>query len=254
MKPGKLALLLLFLLPASAGAQEPTPRLMTVPPKCPVIKVSCLDSVKEPGASITFEAKLEGVDPSDTPTFNWTVSAGAITAGQSTPTITVDTTGVAGGSVVTATVELRGIDRSCYDTTSCSTVVFQPPIVERFDFYGNIRFEDEQARLDNFAIEVENDPRFNAYIVCYGGRRGYRGEARARCERAKRYLVGRRQIPPERIVLADGGFMEELQVWLWLLLPGTDVTRFTPRPTVAPGEVQFIGKPSVKRGARRRAH
>lgn len=249
MKPGKLALLLLCLLPASAGAQEPTPRPMSPLPKCPVIEVSCPDGVKGPGTSITFEAKLAGVDPSDAPTFNWSVSAGNITSGQNTATITVDTTGMAGGSVLTATVEVGGLNRVCRDTSSCGTVVHLPPIVEKFDFYGSIRFEDEQARLDNFAISALESPEFNAYIVCYGGRRGYRGEARARCERAKRYLVGRRHVPPGKIVLVDGGFMKELQVWLWLLPPGT---KFTPTPTVAPGEVEFIGKPSVKRVGRSR--
>lgn len=246
MKPGKLALLLPFLLPALAGAQEPspTPRPTALPPQCPVIKVSCPDDVKEPGTSITFEAKLADVDPSDTPTFNWSVSAGSITSGQDTPSITVDTTGVAGGIVLTATVEVGGLNRVCRDTASCGTVVHQTPIPERFDTYGDISFEDEQARLDNFAITAQELPNLNLYIVCYGGRRGYRGEAMARCERAKRYLVGRRNIAPGRVVLVNGGFMRELNVWLWLLPPGT---KYEPTPTVAPGEVEFIRKPSGRR-------
>ena len=28
----------------------------------------------------------------------------------------------------------------------------------RFDEYGNIRFNDEKARLDNFAIQLQNEP------------------------------------------------------------------------------------------------
>ena len=39
----------------------------------------------------------------------------------------------------------------------------------KIDEYGNIRFNDEKARLDNFAIELQNDPTAQGYLVCYGG-------------------------------------------------------------------------------------
>ncbi len=45
-------------------------------------------------------------------TYNWSVSAGTITSGQGTSTITVDTTGL-GGQSVTATVSIGGADPSC---------------------------------------------------------------------------------------------------------------------------------------------
>jgi hypothetical protein len=56
-----------------------------------------------------------------------------------------------------------------------------------FDEYGSICWEDEKARLDNFAIALLNDDL--GHIIVYDGKRACRGEAVARAIRAKKYLV-----------------------------------------------------------------
>lgn len=256
MKLSKLASLPLCLLLACAaarpcGAQEPRPKEQPfVDELCPVITIECPDVAGIPGSRLTFKAKVMGLGPKVSPSFTWEVSAGSIEYGQGTTAIIVDTTGVAGGSLVTAILKVGGLGRSCSAEAACSTAILQPPIREKIDFYGAIPFEHEQALLDNLAIELQNDTVAHGYIVCYGGRRGYKGEAKARCERAKRYLVNRRNIAPGRVILIDGGFMEELSVWLWLLPPGT---KFTPTPTVDPKDVEFIRKPSARGRRGRRA-
>ncbi|HKQ05296.1 MAG TPA: hypothetical protein VJ464_09205 [Blastocatellia bacterium] len=93
--------------------------------KCPTTKMVCPDLVKV-GEKLTFTANVQGGDQNVTPTYNWTVSAGAISSGQGTSTITVDTKGVAADTSVTATVELGGYDRECgYGSTvaSCTSSV-----------------------------------------------------------------------------------------------------------------------------------
>jgi hypothetical protein len=93
--------------------------------KCPTTKMNCPDSVTV-GEKLTFTADLRGGDQNVTPTYNWTVSAGAIATGQGTSTITVNTKEVAAGGSVTATVEVGGFDRECgYGSTiaSCTTEV-----------------------------------------------------------------------------------------------------------------------------------
>jgi hypothetical protein len=126
------------------------------PPPCPSVSVSCPTDV-EVGQPITFTASVSG--EGGPWTYNWSVSAGTITSGQGTSTITVATDGI-GGATVTATVNLGGADPSCTGTTaSCSTSVRpEKPISSKFDEYGNIRFNDEKARLDNYAIQLQNDP------------------------------------------------------------------------------------------------
>lgn len=218
----------------------------TVVPPCPTVDVSCPADVNEDG-TITFTANVSGGDPSVTPTYNWTVSAGTIASGQGTSTITVDARGL-GGQTVTATVDVGGYDRQCSTSDSCSTQVIGRVLPRKIDEYGNIQFNDEKARLDNFAIEMQNDPTAQGYLVCYGGRVGRAGEAQRRCDRAKDYLVNTRGIDPSRIVTVDGGFREDLTVELWIVPSGATAPEAT--PTVDPSEVQTT-RPTRRRSRRR---
>jgi hypothetical protein len=232
---------------APQSQKEPVDKL------CPTIYVSCPDTPTNIGVPIKFTAKISRAGPPPSLTLNWIVSAGAISSGQnqthisapdSTTEITVDTTGLNAIESVTATVAVDGLARSCAGTVSCTTplLFIQDPVP--IDEYGDIPFSDEQARLDNFAIELQGDPTDKGYIDCYGGRKGYRGEAMARCERAKKYLVNRRRISADRVVLVDGGFRENLMVVLWVLPPNV---RFMSSPTVSPSEVQFINGPQKQK-------
>ena len=187
------------------------------PPPCPTVSVSCPSEVEQ-GAPITFTASVSGGDPNMQPTYNWSVSAGTITNGQGTTTITVDTAGL-GSSTVTATVSLGGADPACTGTTaSCSTAVKPPPAQPvKFDEYGNIKFNDEKARLDNYAIQLQNQPGSTGVIIAYGS---CAGEAQARADRAKDYLVNTRGIEASRITTVDGGCRSDLTVQLWIVPQG----------------------------------
>jgi len=182
-------------------------------PPCPTVSVSCPSDVDQ-GSPITFTAAVSG-DMSVT--YNWTVSAGTISSGQGTSSIAVDTTGI-GGQSVTATVELGGLDPSCSRTASCTSGVrtpIAPPV--KFDEYGNIKFNDEKARLDNYAIQLQNQPGSQGYIIAYGS---CAGEAQARADRAKDYLVNTRGIDASRLVTVDGGCRSDLAVELWIVPTG----------------------------------
>jgi hypothetical protein len=187
------------------------------PPPCPNVSVSCPSDV-DAGQPITFTASVSGGDPNATLTYNWSVSAGTISSGQGTSTITVDTTG-AGGQSVTATVSIGGADPSCTGTTaSCTTGVKPPPKPAlKFDEYGNIKFNDEKARLDNYAIQLQNDPTSTGTIIVYGS---CEGEAQQRGDRAKDYLVNTRGIEAGRITVIDGGCRTDLTVQLWVVPSG----------------------------------
>jgi hypothetical protein len=189
----------------------------TPPPPCPNVTVSCASEV-DPGQPITYTASVNGGDSSMSPTYNWSVSAGTISSGQGTSTITVDTTNL-GGQTVTATVQIGGADPSCTGTaSSCSTSVRNPiPPATKFDEYGNIRFNDEKARLDNYAIQLQNAPGSAGTIIVYGG---CEGEAQTRGDRAKDYLVNTRGIEASRITVVDAGCREDLSVQLWVVPQG----------------------------------
>jgi len=185
------------------------------PPPCPTVSVSCPTDV-EANQPVTFTASVSN-GPAGA-TYNWSVSAGTISSGQGTSTITVDTNGL-GGQSVTATVSVGGADPSCTGTSaSCTTSVKPPPTPARkFDEYGNIRFNDEKARLDNYAIQLQNEPGSTGTILVYGS---CAGEAQQRGDRAKDYLVNTRGIEAGRITVVDGGCRADLTVQLWVVPQG----------------------------------
>jgi hypothetical protein len=213
---------------------------------CPTVNVTCPTEVDE-GGSITFTANFTPGTPQVTPTYNWTVSAGTITSGQGTSSITVSTNNL-GGQTVTATVEVGGVDPSCGRTATCSTPVKPKAVPARkFDEYGNIRFNDEKARLDNFAIQLQNEPTAQGYIIGYGS---CDAEGQTRANRAKDYLVNTRGIDAGRIMVVDGGCMPELKVELWIVPQGA--TPPTPDTTGAVSPCPDCKKkPATRRRGRR---
>ena len=83
-----------------------------------------------------------------------------------------------------------------------------------FDHYSNICWEDEQARLDSFAITLSNYPTATGQIVVYAGRLACRDEAKYRGTRAKDYVIKRAGLDPRRVEFKDGGFAREVDTYL----------------------------------------
>jgi hypothetical protein len=212
---------------------------------CGKVSASGADGAEE-GSPITFQAKYEQGTPTVSPTYNWSVSAGTITGGQGTDTITVDTKGT-GGQTITATVEAGGLDPSCGRTASASTGIKPVAKPRKFDEYGNIRFNDEKARLDNFAIQLQNEPSSRGSIVGYGSC-GTEGTTRAK--RAKDYLVNTRGIDAGRLDVVDGGCLPDLLVQLWVVPQGATLTTGDATGVISPCP-DCRKKPTRRRGGRR---
>ena len=185
--------------------------------QCPRIETSGNYTVME-GEMTTFSVSLNG-GSQVAPKFNWVVSAGKITSGQGTSVIKVDTTGT-GGQMITATVEVTGLSASCTRTASVSSDIDARPQAKKVDEYGSINEEDEMARLDRFAIELQMEPLAQVYIVVYGSKKSKPAETKAAIERTRTYLVKTRGVESSRIVTASGGNRENPTYQLWLVPPG----------------------------------
>ena len=186
------------------------------PPRCPNVAIECPDRVvvNEP---LTFRSAVSGGSSSGRQTYHWTVSAGSIVDGQGTDTIRVDTTGLAGRSV-TATLSMGGYNLDC--TATC-TVQFPIPVeCRKFDEFPAISYNDLKARLDNYAIELQNDPTSTAYVIVYPGQRGRPGEVQKNTTRIVDYLVNSRGVNAQRIVTLVGPPRDALLVELWLCPQG----------------------------------
>ncbi len=103
-------------------------------------------------------------------------------------------------------------------------------------------YDDQKARLDNLAVELQNDPTTRAYIFAYGGRMSPLGQVENLMTRAREYLVSQRGIDASRLVVVNGGFREEDRVELWVVPSGAAAPRAT--PTVQAGDVN----PPKRRG------
>jgi hypothetical protein len=189
-----------------------------IPPKkvCPTVRVSCPDSITE-NAPVTFTATISGGEGVAYRTYNWKVSAGTITSGQNTSSITVDTKGLA-GQTIRADLEVSGYDEPC--PASCEVTIPKPPKSHQFDEYYNIARNDEKARLDNYVIELQNEPSEKGYIIINPSRRARKGEAEARAKRISDYLINTRGIDASRFEIIMGHPGEDWLFELWLVPAG----------------------------------
>ncbi|MFN2513153.1 MAG: hypothetical protein ABR568_17235 [Pyrinomonadaceae bacterium] len=194
------------------------------PPVCPNVYITCPDRV-EFNQPVTFTSSLSGGSGNVTPNYNWTVSGGRIIEGQGTASIRVDTTGLA-GQTLRATLSMSGYPLDCSATCSISFPV--PLTCKKFDEFGQLARNDEKARLDNYAIEMQNDPSSTAYVVVYPGRRGQSGQVQNQKTRIVDYLVNSRGFNAGRIVTIVGPPRDEMIVELWTCPQGA------PPPTPAP--------------------
>jgi hypothetical protein len=233
------------------------PRSIPLPAALPCpypVNVTAPPSVND-GEVITFAANVS-YSGSAALNYTWTISpAGAsIISGAGTPTIMVDSTGV-GNQPVTAilVVDDGSGERSCRQTAQAVTNVTAkplPPVKARiYDQFEPPAFDDVKARLDNLAIELQNAPTAQGYVIVYGGRHGRAGNADKLMERARQYLTTERGIDSSRLVFQNGGYRETDYFELWLVPQGAEAPTAT--PSVSAGEVQPAPAAPRRRRSRR---
>jgi hypothetical protein len=238
-----LAVALLALLPR-AGATEPASAKPSELRQCPTVKVSCPDSVEEPGEP-TYTADVSGGDPGVTPTFNWTVSAGTISSGQGTSTIKVETVGV-GGQTITATVDVGGFDRGCNTSSSCTISVTKKGVrAVKFGEYTTPDLSANKAQLSEWVGALQHDPAAQGYLIAYGGRTSQPEDAQKAADNATDYTMEVLKMPGERTLSGVGGYREQPTVELWIAPAGGAPPLAT--PTVDPKDVKPApAKPAAK--------
>ncbi len=196
---------------------------------CPYnIQLSGPDRVLE-GDLITFASNNTVTEGAIPVKYNWTVLPGSvrITSGLGTPSITVDTTGM-GGQTITADLDVNdGVyDANCRQRISVPTIVESkppPPKPRRFDEFPSKAFDDDKARLDAFAIELQNNPDSQGYIIMYQGtdKESLRNrKVEVLSKRTLDYLVKSRGIDPRRIVITNWGNRDVTTYDLWIIPPG----------------------------------
>jgi hypothetical protein len=137
-----------------------------------------------------------------------------------------------------ANIEDRKLCGSYYEHPEGFVSILVDFFSRKFDEYEKLPFEDEKARLDNFAIQLQNEPDSVGYVIVYAGRRARINEAKEAAERTKRYLIKTHKINRKRVVTIDGGHREQLTTELYL--QGRDLPPPPVSPTVKRSEVEII--------------
>ncbi|HEY0322063.1 MAG TPA: hypothetical protein VGC66_13975 [Pyrinomonadaceae bacterium] len=224
---------------------------------CPYpVNVSAPSSVNE-GDTITFASDV-AYSGSSALTYTWTVSppSARIISGAGTQTITVDTTGLGKQNVTAILVVDDGSGEStCRQTAQAVTNIIgitPPPVMARkVDEWPSIAYDDDKARFDNFAIELQSNPDAQGYVIAYSGRTSRAGQAERLSDRARSYLTQMRGVDSNRLVIVNGGYRDADTYELWVVPQGAQAPQ--PSPTVSPSEARPSGggAPARRRGRRR---
>lgn len=105
------------------------------------------------------------------------------------------------------------------------------PTAQKFDEFGDVYPTDAAARLDNFAVGLQNEPSARGFIIVYRSHRDLPGLSGRHLDWMKSHLIYHRGIPADRIAAVDGGEASCLSHEFWIVPAGATPT---PRPDAYP--------------------
>lgn len=110
------------------------------------------------------------------------------------------------------------------EATTTAAADAQPAEALKIDEYGRVRHCDMTARLDNFAIEMQNNPGAQALLIGYDPKGEGRGKAGGFLKVGRYYLTSVRGIEASRIAVINGGDWDgkEAKTELWLVPEGAE--------------------------------
>lgn len=207
----KLLLISVSLLLASISASAQ----ISTPSNCPTITISGPTGLTRPEVPLRIAVV---VTPSiENLKYFWRISAGTIAEGQGTSSISIMTTEENNFSDISANVEIEGLFPNCNHTANdkfgvSSGILDMSPVD---DFQWKTSRNDERARLDNLAIQLNNSAAKNlAYIVLKT--KNSRRIVEQRIKQIKNTLFVRRKYPNKDryIFLLEISDAEEITFWL----------------------------------------
>lgn len=130
---------------------------------CPEVKVLGPSRMWREGETAVFYA-LVGNRLTNEYKYFWSVTEGTIINGRETSKIDVNTIGLSGVNI-TAVVKVSGLPKACNDQASETGSVAPRPSGPHPDDQFSMSNKDVRHRLDNFFVELQNDPQSEGLIV-----------------------------------------------------------------------------------------
>jgi hypothetical protein len=183
------------------------------------------------GDLVTFAAFNAVTGGATALNYAWKVTpdTARITSGLGTPSITVDTSGVSGGQTVRAELDVTDgvFDKTCGQMVAANVAITEQEAPKSFkvEEFVSRSFDDDKARLDAFAQELQNRPDSAGYIIVYQGNNKSDMRKLAATKLASRsltYLVQNRGVSPSRLQTTEGGFRERTMYEFWIIPPGAN--------------------------------
>lgn len=175
---------------------------------CANVSVSS-NGVVKPGEDVVFTANVSR--GSGNFRYDWTVSQGEIIGDRNSATIRVRTTQEMGGTNIVGRVSITDLDRGAAcptcgaitgeDTASVDKIV--PYLFDTCDANSNpkcIKPDDIKARVDNYYLELNNNPSATGYIITYGTPKEI-----ARRKQIIEAAIKFRKYDASRVVFVNGG-------------------------------------------------
>jgi hypothetical protein len=118
--------------------------------------------------------------------------------------------------------------------------------IRKFDEFYFRDCESLIARLDNFAVAVNDNHQAVGLVYVYGGKVTRKGDGQMHMDVIRNYLIERRQVDGRRLRVLWGGYQEKAGAEIWIAPPGA--AQPDPSPTIDQKDVLFA-KQWVKRNA-----
>ncbi len=118
-----------------------------------------------------------------------------------------------------------------------------------FDEYTSKSEIDEDARLDNFAVTLMNDPASVGYVLEYGRQGSNINDAKDRAQRVRSYLTKTRDIDKRRVIAQYGGLREVATTELYIVPRGSPPP--TPTPTLTSDPLRYSQPKRGRKSGRR---
>jgi hypothetical protein len=213
---------------------------------CPQIQLQGPNRTMKDGEQLTFAANIGGGDPNVQPIYSWSVSSGAITSGQGSRNITVDSTGAGNDRQIIADLLIGGYGYECNSRATVTVPVAAP--AKKVDEFGDLPEKDEAGKLDSIVNYLAQAPD-RVYIIGYAGRNNVRGYAADVLRKMKAY-INKAGTGGDRVAAIDGGFKEQPNYEIWVVPIGADSPRPTPtvdrKDIIYPKPTPAAKKPATK--------
>ncbi len=89
-----------------------------------------------------------------------------------------------------------------------------------FDRYGRMSWEEEEKRLEAFAVQLKNQPQMIGYIYVREAQISCAGYALSHAIGVTKYLIQNYEVPWNRVSWRDLGYGDGFEVSLWLFPAG----------------------------------